>query len=62
MKTYASGQTAVLSFLWHNFITLHEGSKTSGYITDSEYVDLYKKVMALLLLFIYLNYKWLFSR
>jgi predicted glycosyl hydrolase (DUF1957 family) len=49
MKTYASGQTAVLLFLRHNFATLHGGSKTSGYNTDSEYVDLCKEVLVSLL-------------
>jgi hypothetical protein len=44
-----SGQTAVLLFLRHNIATLYEASKTSGYIADSEYVNLYKKVLVSLL-------------
>jgi hypothetical protein len=49
MKTHAIGQTAVVLFSRHNFAPLHEGSKTSGYIGDSECVDLYKEVLFSLL-------------
>jgi hypothetical protein len=40
-----SGQTILFLFLRHNFATLHEDSQITGYITDSEYGGLYKKVL-----------------